>query len=418
MMSRSKVVIRGPWRDTIRFVRHIFYRRRIFRRASEKRPAEGNIAELSAAVHPDVQSLIITEIRQESPSVQTYRLTPLAAAGGRKNIAPFQAGQYLSINVELESGRRISRPYSISNAPEDAYRDNGYEITIKTDPSAFIPKAISDTWKPGTVVEASGPEGFFTYEPLRDSAHLVCLAGGSGITPFRSLIGDVLSRRTGVTITLVQGAAGPEELLYDQEFQNLAENNSGRFKRIVVLSEEPKGGESRDKSHRHGFINAEILAEAMEGKESAVFICGPQGMHQFIDKELENLDVPPKRIRREDYGIPGSPSGLATFNLTIVSSDMVQTIPADRNETVLVAIERAGLKLPSRCRTGSCGWCRSALKNGKIRYEKVPEGLRSADREQGYFHPCTAKPETDLTIEIPGNPGKTTVMEANSGISS
>ena len=407
MKKPPKIVIRGVWRDTIRFASHIFYRRKVFRRSTIKRPVEGYIADLSAALHPEVQKLVITGIRRESPTVQTYRLTP--ASG--EMIAPFRAGQYISVSVKLEYSHTISRPYSICNTPDNAYRDNTYEITIKTDPTSFIPLAISKTWKMDTGVEVSGPEGFFSYEPLRDPPHLVCLAGGSGITPFRSMIGETISRRPNVTITLVQGAAALEELLYNNEFQVLADKHPDRFKRIVVLSDEPDSEENLEKSYRRGFINSDILTEALGGKESAVFICGPQGMHRHVDKELRRSDIYPKRVRREDYGIPGGPSDKTAVTLTVILPGGEKNIPADTNETILVAMERAEMRPPSRCRTGSCGWCRTALKSGKIRYENEPAGLRSADKKLGYFHPCAAKPETDLIIEIPRNPGVTVAAE-------
>lgn len=401
----QRVVIRGRMKDLFRFIGHIGDRRRIFRRTSADRPREGYTATLARELHPEVQHLRVSKIRRESDSTLTFRLIPADTDGRKKSIAPFQAGQYLSVDVQMDSGFFISRPYSISNTPEEARSDNAYEITVNSGPDAFIALKLCESWDIGTAVDVSDPCGQFTYEPLRDPSHLVCLAGGSGITPFRSIIGDVLSREIGVSITLVQGAANRDELIYDDEFHTLEETHPDRFKRISVLSDSPDVSEPKGSnaiSVRKGFINSDILTEAFNGRDSAVFICGPEAMHRYINDEMGKAELRPKRIRSEDYGIPGRPTGRDPVKMTVMTAGLIRNVPADRDETVLVALERAGMEPPSRCRTGSCGWCRGALLEGKIRYDKNPEGLRSADRKLGFFHPCAAKPETDLIIDIPG----------------
>ncbi|MCK5736349.1 MAG: 2Fe-2S iron-sulfur cluster binding domain-containing protein, partial [Spirochaetaceae bacterium] len=283
-------------------------------------------------------------------------------------------------------------------------KDNAYVITIKTGSDAFIPEVITDTWKIGTAISASDPCGQFYYDSLRDSSHLVCIAGGSGITPFRSMISDVLSKHENLSVVMIQGAENAEELLFSNYFLNLEKSDSQRFKWIPVLSGENDSAEKIDHQILRGFINADILSKALGNRENSVFICGPEAMHQHVDAEIEKAKLKPKRIRREDYGIPGHPEGKKPVELTVKMAGIMYQIPADRDETVLVALERAGLNPPSRCRTGSCGWCRGSLLDGKIRYDREPDGLRSADRKGGYFHPCAAKPESNLIIDIPGKP--------------
>ena len=75
---------------------------------------------------------------------------------------------------------------------------------------------------------------------------------------------------------------------------------------------------------------------------------------------------------------------------------------ASAEEPVLVAIERAGIKAPSRCRAGECGWCRSRLLEGTVFIPQENEMRRWADKHYGYIHPCCSFPTSDLTLEIPG----------------
>ena len=400
-----KVTIRGPLRDLWRFITHISERRRVFRRSSAERPGEKHSIRLRESLHPEVQFLLVDKIQAENDSTNSYTLIPDTSQPGSVSIAAFRAGQYLSVEVQLESGLRISRPYSISNSPEEARRDNSYVITVKTGKDSFIPEEMVKNWEVGTSLKVSDPWGQFYYNPLRDTEHLVFIAGGSGITPFRSMVSDILSKYENISIVLVQGAAVSEELLFSNLFLTLEQNNPGRFKWIPVLSE-TSDTEGRIKhTVLSGFIDGDILAETTESRESSLFICGPEAMHRFVDKELEKTSLKAKRIRREDYGVPGKPAGREPVQITVKMAGSTHTISADRDETVLVALERAGLNPPSRCRTGSCGWCRGSLLEGKIRYDKEPGGLRSADRNAGYFHPCAAKPESNLIVDIPGSPG-------------
>ncbi len=400
-----KVTIRGPLRDLWRFITHISERRRVFRRSSSERPGEKYSISLRQSLHPEVQYLLVDKIIIENDSTRSYTLIPDTSQPGSQAIAAFRAGQYLSVEVQLESGLIISRPFSISNSPEEARRGNSYLIAVKNGKDSFIPGVMAKSWEKGTALRVSDPWGQFYHHPLSDTDHLVFIAGGSGITPFRSMARDILSKHESIRIVLIQGAAVSEELLFSDFFLTLEKNNPERFKWIPVLSETSETADRVKHSVRSGFIDSNILAEAMESRESTLYICGPQAMHSHIEKELMKSGLKPKRIRREDYGVPGMPAGRDPVQITVKMAGSTRIISADKDETVLVALERSGLNPPSRCRTGSCGWCRGSLLEGKIRYDKEPEGLRSADRSAGYFHPCAAKPESNLVVDIPGRPG-------------
>ncbi len=415
-MSNSIIIKRGPLRDLLRFIAPITERRRRMRRAPKTKPTECCINSLAQALHPLSQNLVIAEIRKESPSTRTYVLKP---AHDDTEPAPFRAGQYLSVEVDTHDGHGISRPYSLSGTPNESEKENAYRITVRTDESPFIAGLIGREWTVGTSVKTSAPQGFFTYEPLRDSPLLICIAGGSGVTPFRSIIGDLLDdTESDVHIVLIQGSRTSEELLFDADFRQWEKIHSDRFGRICVLSENryappspQDSGRSEnpnaEQSCRRGFITADILADAMEEKEATFFICGPEAMHTHLNKEIASLKNKPRRIRREDYGQSGKRTEEAAKKLTVrIPGRSEITIPADPGETVLVAMERAGLNPPSFCRTGTCGWCRSLLVQGDVDYISEPAGVRRRDKELGYFHPCIAKARTDIIVEMPEKPAR------------
>lgn len=128
-------------------------------------------------------------------------------------------------------------------------------------------------------------------------------------------------------------------------------------------------------------------------------------MNDFCKKELEELGLHEKQIRREMFGTrrdiqnePGWPENLTgneVFNVKIGE----RIIPAKSGESLLTALERSGVRMNVCCRSGECSLCRVKLVNGKVFLSK---GVlqRYADEKYGYIHSCKAYPISDLEIII------------------
>jgi ferredoxin len=97
------------------------------------------------------------------------------------------------------------------------------------------------------------------------------------------------------------------------------------------------------------------------------------------------------------------PKGLAenTFKIEVRMGDLNKVIPAKVSESILVAMERAGLNPPSKCRSGECGYCRSTLISGKVYINPLTDKRRMADVLYNNFHPCSSYPITDIVINVP-----------------
>lgn len=373
--------------------------RRIARASAAPLPEEYGTNARAAALHPKTQALAVTEVLQHGPDVKSYVLR-------REDGMPaayFRAGQYLSLQLEID-GAAITRPYSISSSPDYA-REGKYLLTIKRADGGFASGYILDHWVVGTKVTASGPEGLFYYEPLRDAKRVVGLAGGSGITPFLSMAYAIRDGAEDFELTILYGSRRRGDVLFEKEFAEIAAQTSGRVKLVDVLcDEQAEGCES-------GYLTAELISKyAGEGPYS-VFLCGPQAMYRFFDGELPKLSVEPKFVRRELFGaekqpwtLPGYPADARgkEFKLTVKNCGRVYELRASADEPVLVAIERAGVKAPSRCRSGECGYCHSKLVSGDVFVSEATDGRRRADKVFGYIHPCVTYPLSDLTIELPG----------------
>ncbi len=75
------------------------------------------------------------------------------------------------------------------------------------------------------------------------------------------------------------------------------------------------------------------------------------------------------------------------------------TVPMDSRETILTAMEGAGLKVPSKFRTGGCGFCHSELV--AVDFSIAGESKsRLADSKFGYIHPCCSYPDSDMELIV------------------
>ena len=351
-------------------------------------------------LHPDYQRLVIDEvIPHEGAKAKTF---VFRRADGEA-FPYFRAGQYLSLKLPLE-GSFVTRAYSLCSSPKDALKGRA-AITVRSNPGGFAADKLLAALKPGDEVIASDPQGFFYYEDLRDAKHVVGLAGGSGITPFLSMAYALRDGAEDFELTLLYGSRDEESILFKKELDEVAAA-CPKFRVVHVLSDEEKAG------YEHGFITAELIKKyAPADAEYSVFLCGPEGMYRFLKPEIEKLALPERLFRRKMIDVTKTPWELdgypqqcrdKIFNLTVRQGNREYKLSASANETVLTAIERAGIKAPSRCRSGECGWCRSRMLQGSVFIPQENELRRWADKEYGYIHPCSSFPTSDIVLEVPG----------------
>ena len=77
------------------------------------------------------------------------------------------------------------------------------------------------------------------------------------------------------------------------------------------------------------------------------------------------------------------------------------TIVARDDETLLDAALRAGLDVPSSCRTGTCRTCIALLERGDVHYVVEWPGLIPEERAQGWILPCVAQARSDVELDVP-----------------
>ena len=369
--------------------------------ATPVREIKGEFAinENAKALHPDRLELVVSRVIDHAGAgAKTF----LFRRTDGKAVPFFRAGQYLSLKLKIGDSF-VTRPYSISSSPAWAL-EGKVAITVKADPGGFAGEWLLENLKEGDRVLASAPEGQFYYEGLRDAPHVIALAGGSGITPFLSMVYAIRDGMEDFDLTILYGSRTKESILFRDELNAIA-GVCPRVKVVHVLSKEVCEG------FEHGFLTADLIRKYAPAGEYSVFLCGPEAMYRFALPEVEKLELPRRRVRCEAMGVTKAvweqedyPADCRdrVFRVTVRQGASEQTVQASANDPVLVALERAGIVAPSRCRSGECGWCRSKLVSGQVYVPAENEGRRRADMDHGYIHPCCTFALSDLTIEVPG----------------
>ena len=351
---------------------------------------------IAKALHPGTQYVKVAKI-DDFGDAKTFWLEANTDKG-TEALAWFSAGQYLSVTLEIGS-MKLTRPYSLSSSPREALAGR-YALTIKRVKDGLASNYILDNWAVGTEVTVSEPLGVFTYEPLRDAKTIIGIAGGSGITPFRSLAKAIADGDEDAEMILLYGSRTLEDAIFQEEFKAL---EGPKFKLVNVLSHEEQDG------CEHGFITADLIKKYAPAGEYSIFLCGPQAMYDFVDKEIATLGLRKKFIRHELFGEYFNPAKEADypknvapeFKITVRIAGSEQTIHAPADTSILRSLEAAGIAAPAHCRSGECGWCHSKLVSGDVYCPKSVDGRREADYIYGYIHPCCSFPLSDLVIEGP-----------------
>lgn len=367
--------------DLIRFKKLVPNRRERFKNGSDSPlPKTYKVNEAAKIIHPGFRKAVLTEIRDETADTKTFFF---------RTDKPFvfKAGQYATLGCKVGDSE-VSRPYAIVGTASDAL-DGKLGFTVKK--TGFFSGYLFDEAKVGDEFTVGDPSGEFYYEPVKDAEKVVAIAGGSGIAPFYTLACAIADGTEKLDLTILYGARTSAGFALKKELDALAA--IGKIKVVYVTSDEKKAG------FEHGFIGRDLITKYADG-DFTVMMCGPDAMYAFLDKELAALNIPLRRIKKEPNCVGTRDVAEKEYKLTVHIGFDTYEVPAKSTETLLVAMERAGLKVPSKCRAGGCGFCHSRLVSGEYSLAGADK-RRLADLKFGYIHPCCSYPDSDMELVVP-----------------
>ncbi len=207
----------------------------------------------------------------------------------------FKAGQFITMDLPIGERRNQRwRSYSIANAPDGS---NVMELCIVHLDNGLASGYLFNEAKVGTTIKFKGPDGAFTLpDSLGNELVLVCT--GTGVAPFRSMIWDVFHKKIpNRGIHLIFGTRTSDGILYQQEFEELAQKMRG-FRYSVALSRE------ESEAHHHGYVHDIYLKNYEEkGPDVTFYLCG---WTKMVDEAVDNLIVKmgygKERVKYELYG--------------------------------------------------------------------------------------------------------------------
>jgi ferredoxin-NADP reductase len=207
----------------------------------------------------------------------------------------FTAGQFISmtlIHPPETDARGNTRPFSIASAP---YERN-LMITTRMRDTAF--KRTLRKLTRGEPIQIRGPFGSLT---LRDDAAgpAVFLAGGIGITPFRSIVLQAAQQKQAKRILLFYCNRRAEDAAFLDELKRL-EGANPNYKCVATMT---KPGDSKREWHgEKGYINRTMLLKFIQDlQEPTYYIAGPPGMVLSMQQELKTAGVPNDQMRAEQF---------------------------------------------------------------------------------------------------------------------
>ncbi len=361
-------------------------------RAADYRPFKGTMNEVMEKLHPRKLRLKVMDIIQETKSTKTFRL-----AAPDRDLPPFLPGQYITVYVEANN-IRTARAYSLSSAPAAS---GHYDITIRRVEGGLVSNFMLEQVKAGDTVETSSPSGNFYQNYIVHDSSVVFLAGGSGITPFMSMIRQETAKPTGKTMYLLYGNHSAADMIFNDELTGLARGNP-HFKYIPVIEKPGTGFTGKT-----GYLSAELVKESIgDTKGKTFFLCGPGAMYDFCIPELDRLGVPRRKTRREVFGAmpdisrhhdwPRDVKPTAEFSIRIKNGNVIK---AKAGDSLITTFEKNGLTVPSLCRSGECSLCRIRLLSGKV-FQPRESLVRYSDQRSGNIHSCMSYPLMDLEIMI------------------
>ena len=206
-------------------------------------------------------------------------------------------GQFITLHLPGPEGE-LRRSYSIASSPEEATETGSIAIAVTEVPNGRACRILFGL-SAGEVVQASGPFGRFI---LRDDPGMdyLLVATGTGVSPYRAMLPSLGQRlaRSGREIRLLLGVRGPDEVLYVQDFLDLAQALPAfGFTACLsrFLSDPPRSHE------RKGYVQETLQSLPLDPRRQVVYLCGNPEMIDASLAYLKSLDFALPAIRREKY---------------------------------------------------------------------------------------------------------------------
>lgn len=276
----------------------------------------------------------VAEVVEVNPLIKRFRFVARDGAP----LPAFSGGAHTVVEMDDHGTRRLN-PYSLMSDPQDR---SGYEISVRRDEagrggSLYMHAHV----RPGLEMVLSHPVNLFALD-TRAKKHLM-IAGGIGITPFLAQIAQLTH------------FGGRFELHYAARSSAL-----GAYMDRLATTHPDRVHCYFDEMGQQIDL-ARVLS--MQPIGTHLYVCGPKGMIGWVLSTAQAMGWPAQAVHHEEFLAPGT--GLP-FQVELAATG--KTITVGTTQSLLEAIEAAGVDAPYLCRGGACGQCETVVlkSDGKI----------------------------------------------------
>ncbi len=231
----------------------------------------------------------LVERRTVAEGTMAFRFDPEGAAHA------FRPGQYVRVTLvdpPYADERGSTRSFSIASGPSEP----GILVAMRMTGSGFK-RGLAEL-PLGAMASLSGPFGSFALDPDLDRPAAL-LAGGIGVTPFRSMIHDAIERRSPRALALLYANRTPEEAAFLEELTGWQQ----RLPNLRVFAVMTQPEKSRERwSGRTGRIDVALLRETLGNLEQLeCYVAGPPRFLAGVTAALAAAGVAPEQIHEDEF---------------------------------------------------------------------------------------------------------------------
>jgi dimethylamine monooxygenase subunit B len=279
---------------------------------------------MSGAASLEVEVSEVTTVAQR---VKRFRLAPLSSS----TLPAFSPGAHILITLD-DGARKFRNAYSLMGSPFD---NRCYQISVlNTENSRGGSRYIHELVRPGSRLHISHPVNLFPLARL--GRKHVFIAGGIGITPFLPMMEELNAHAVPFELHYsfrsMDRAPYVREIsrAYDARVSLYETENAQRLRLGHVFTRQPLG--------------------------THLYVCGPERMIEEVMSSASEHGWPAAHLHSERFlgGSAGKP-------FTVALAKSKRTIRVSEHESLLEALEAAGVEAPFLCRGGSCGQCETRV---------------------------------------------------------
>jgi ferredoxin-NADP reductase len=260
----------------------------------------------------------------------------------------------VQVHLPLAEGK-LRNAYSLTSDPADSQH---YCIAVRLQEASrggshYLHRQV----QVGDTLQISPPANLFA---LHSTASLhILIAGGIGITPFMAYIAALEQRKA--------------------QFELHYLCRPGLSDAYVEALQQRLG------SRLHTYASRPDLSRILRDRPlgSHLYTCGPQPLLDAVRQQAKTLGWPPGRVHWEAFSAaqPGQP-----FDLKLLRSG--RRLRVSTEQSLLEALESAGLQIPNLCRGGVCGQCMTRHVGGDIEHR---DSFLSPAEQADFLMPCVSR---------------------------